>query len=278
MRKQLVITKNPIPIDNVQLGGLIPTYLHPALEAVAPLKPVLTDINESPQTAYKSLIKNYRKTALSPHLAIFGFDVSRDEDVDVIIEATHGMQYELKDATRWFKKLCADTEVQEWIQKRARARKDMFLVTGYRTFSDARITHTAKHGRGIGGNVTVPADAIASAAGTGIPISLGMDVGMEGKIEKSRKVEGEYTAPGEQIYAIQYRRVEVGWFSSSSVDAASLEEKVNWEDVFTNMGEENENDMVEAELATTLRLGVETEISLDEGCEDEYLIVQEDEF
>ena len=43
------------------------------------------------------------------------------------------------------------------------------------------------------------------------------------------------------------------------------------------MGKEKELDMVEAELVTALLLGVETEKSFYEGCEDEYLIAQEDE-
>ena len=277
MRKQLVITKNPIPVQNVRLGALIPNYQAPANEAIAPRNPADTDVNKSPQTAYKNLVKIYRKTALSPHLALFGFDVSRDEDIDVIIEATQGMQYELNNATRWFQSICTDTEVQEWIQKRARARKDMFLLTGYRTFTDARVTSSAKHGGEIGGNVSVPVDAIASAAGAGIPISIGMDIGLEGKKERSRKVEGSFTARGEQIYAIQYRQVEVGWFKSSSVDSASLEDKGHWEDVFTNMGDEKEYDMVEASLTTALRLEVKTEKCLDEGSADEYLIVLEED-
>jgi hypothetical protein len=279
MRNQLVITSTPIPIENVPLGSLIPDFLHPVLDAVPvpPVKPTSADLHTSVQTTYKSLVKNYRKTALKPHLAVLGFDISRDQDVDVIINSTKGMLYELKAPTTWFRQLCANTEIQEWIQKRAKARKAMYFITGYRTFHDARVTNKEKHGQELGGNIDIPLDAIASAAAAGIPLSVGMDASLEGKFERSRQVEEGYTAPGEQIYAIQYRRVAVGWFKSRSADQASLNDKICWKDVITNRGKESEEDMVEADLATALRLGKPTEKSVDEDCEDEYLILLDEE-
>jgi hypothetical protein len=278
-RKQLVITGEPIPVDNVKLGSLIPTFQNPTQEAVAPLVPTAEDFHTAPQTNYRSLVKHYGNTALSPHLAVFGIDISKDNDVEVVIEATRGVKYELKDPQQWFKQLCTDVRVQEWIQRRARMRKDIFLITGYRTFNNARTTTKAKHGREVGGKVDVPVDAIVAATAAALPISLGMDVGGEVKVDKSTTVEEEYTSPGEQIYSVQYRRVNVSWFKSSSKDPVSLDDidKAFWKDVITTMGEEKEADMVKAELATALLLGVETEKSFDEGCEDEYLIVQGDE-
>jgi hypothetical protein len=278
VRKQLVITREPIPIDNVKLGSLVPTFQHPTQEAVAPLVPTAEDVHTAPQTNYRNLVKDYRKTAVSSHLAVFGIDVSKDDDVEVAIEATRGMKYELKNPPQWFKRLCTDVKAQEWIQRRARMRKDIFLITGYRTFNDARTTTKAKHGYEVGGKVDVPVDQIAAAAAAALPISFGMDVGGEVKVDRSTTVEEAYTSPGEQIYSVQYRRVKVRWFKSSSEDHVSLDDidKTFWEDVITTMGVEKELDMVEAELATAL-LNVETEKSFDEGCEDEYLIIQEDE-
>ncbi len=156
MRKQLVITEAPIPIDHVKLGSLIPSFHHPTQEAVAPLLPTAEDFHTAPQTDYLSLVKHDRKTALSPHLAVLGIDVSKDYDIEVLIEATRGMKYELKDPPQWFKQLCTDVKVQEWIQRRARMRKDIFLITGYRTFNDPRTTTKAKHGKEVEGKADVP--------------------------------------------------------------------------------------------------------------------------
>ena len=97
VRKQLVVTGEPMPIDNVKLGSLIPTFQHPTIEAVASLVPATEDFHTAPQTNYGSLVKNYKKTALSPHLAVFEIDVSKDNNIEVVIEATRGMKYELKD-------------------------------------------------------------------------------------------------------------------------------------------------------------------------------------
>jgi len=278
MRKQLVLTKVPIPIANVQLGSLVPDFSQPTIDAmpIPPLLPSPSDLNLAHQTTYKSLVKTYRKTALRPHLAFFGFDVSRDQDLELIIESTKGMLYELKSPTAWFSKLCADASVQTWMEKRSMDRKSIFFITGYRTFTDARITNTHKRGGEVGGNIDVPADAIAAAAGTGIPISTGMDVGIDGSVKRSTKTEEGYVAPGEQIYAIQYRRVNLSWFQASSIDKARLDDKVYWKDVLKHRGAENGEDIVGAELGNGLRLGKPTEKIMDEGASDEYLIVLEE--
>ncbi len=120
---------------------------------------------------------------------------------------------------------------------------------------------------------------MAARTAAALPISFGMDAGVKVKVDRSTTVEGAYTSPGEQIYSVQYRRVKVRWFKSSSEDHLSLDDidKAFWKDVISTIGEEKELDMVEAELATALLLGVETEKSFDEGCEDDYLIVHEDE-
>jgi hypothetical protein len=151
----------------------------------------------------------------------------------------------------------------------------MYLITGYRTFDDARITYKGKHGRELGGNIDLPIDTIASMAGAGLPISLGGDVGFDSKIKRSAEMEEGYTAPGEQIYAVQYRQLTVRGFRSRSLAQVSLDDKIHWEDVFIHRGDkdEEEEDMVGAELAPMLRLGKHTEKSIDEGCEDEYLII-----
>jgi hypothetical protein len=276
MRNQLVLTNVPIPIANIKLGCLVPDFSQPTIDAVAPLTPSSSDLNFAHQTTYRSLVKTYRKTALRPHLAFFGFDVSRDQDVDLIIESTRGMLYELKAPTDWFRKLCSDTAVQTWMEKRSLDKKSIFFITGYRTFVDARISNTNKTGREIGGNVDVPVDALATAAGMGIPISMGMHAGVDGSVKRSTKIEEAYVAPEEQVYAIQYRRVNLGWFRSHSADKATLDDKVCWKDVLKHRGVENGQDMVGAELGNALRLGRPTEKVMDESATDEYIVVLEE--
>ena len=56
-------------------------------------------------------------------------------------------------------------------------RKDIFLITGYQTFKDARTTTKAKYGKEVEGKVDVPVHEIAVAAAAALPISFGMDVG-----------------------------------------------------------------------------------------------------
>jgi len=72
-------------------------------------------------------------------------------------------------------------------------------------------------------------------------------------------------APGEQIYAVQYRKVQVRWFARNKVDEMTLARKTWWEkyDRPRRYLQGDDEDLIEVEL--------EDEIAL-EGDYDEYVM------
>ena len=102
-----------------------------------------------------------------------------------------------------------------------------------------------------------------------VPVPIDARVG--GVHESSTSRSTQYVAPGEQVYAVQYRKVQFQWFSSRTVDNAELEKGCRWK-VYTNyrsVSEDTENDVVEATLGEGLCEG-------DRGHELEELDVKVD--
>jgi hypothetical protein len=77
-------------------------------------------------------------------------------------------------------------------------------------------------------------------------------------------------AIGEQICAVQYRKVRFKWFSSRDLDTAALDKETRWKVYWNERGEETgTNDVVEVNLQDALELEDEHEkytIEMDEEC------------
>jgi len=102
------------------------------------------------------------------------------------------------------------------------------------------------------GSVTVPAAVVAAAAGAPIPIPLdfGLDVGASVSLATTAGEKMAFTAPGEQVFAVQYRKIRFAWFSSRYVDKAYLEEGNRWKIYIMTRGESEEgvNDGIDMEV------------------------------
>ena len=120
----------------------------------------------------------------------------------------------------------------------------------------------------LGDDVNIPIDAIASAAGTGLPLSSGLGLDAGSTVQRAETHKVSYFAPGEQVYAIQYRRVKL----SRGVKARHLSNSTCWRDVLSQRGEESTDEFVEAEIATALRLGLPSE-QVDERDGETYIIL-----
>ncbi|RMZ88442.1 hypothetical protein DV736_g4332, partial [Chaetothyriales sp. CBS 134916] len=274
MPKRLVLTELPIPRDQISLGSFVCNLKHPNLDAHNSVAPSLDDIHTSSQTGYSSLVRLRRTTSFRPHLAVFGLDLTEENDVGLILEATKGLLYELKNPTDLFQRVCQNPQTQRWLQDAEDARKDIYFITGLRSLFDARVRQGNKHSAAHGVEIDVPLDAVASGAAVGIPLSLGGDVGMQVGRDSSCAIGHEFRAPGEQIYAVQYRRVKVKFFRSRDATPQALEHKVCWKDILVARSQPGDVDMVEAETFLSLLLSNEFETIEIESGDEEYLVFE----
>jgi len=78
-------------------------------------------------------------------------------------------------------------------------------------------------------------------------------------------IQRRFVADGEQICAIQYRKVRFKWFSSRDLDAAMLEKKIRWKSDWNVRGQEpGINDVLEVDLHDELEIEGDREVYTSE--------------
>lgn len=100
---------------------------------------------------------------------------------------------------------------------------------------------------------------ILGAAGVPVPVPIpldsGVDVSASGAVTGDTREETRYTADGEQVFAVRYRKVQCSIFSTAKVDRAYLERGNRWKSYLELRGAEAEagvDDGVDAELAEAI--------------------------
>lgn len=103
------------------------------------------------------------------------------------------------------------------------------MIIGYQLVRDAQVQGQHVHSKGSSFTVQAPGTA-AVAAATGIPL-LGdaLDPGASGDSVKRQASQQSFTLPGEQVVAIQYRRIRFRFFFSRHVERKHLDFRTTWD-------------------------------------------------
>lgn len=155
--------------------------------------------------------------------------------------------HQLRDATSYFSAACQEQPVREWLESRPRRPfANIFLICGLRTVTDARIQQTRHSQIDVAASVSVPAASFTP--GLNVTVGSGLSVARE-----SRENVG-YTAVGEQVFGVQYRKVNLSMLSTATekVDEAYLERKVRFISYISLRGGRDNERLIEAEVADAL--------------------------
>jgi hypothetical protein len=103
-----------------------------------------------------------------------------------------------------------------------------YLVVGYRTLQDAAISRKMEKGCGVGGNIQAPPLAALTGGLDSLIVGDIGDVGLGGNIKKTKGNELSFLAPGERVYGVEYRRLELKWYRRNDIDSARLQSNSIW--------------------------------------------------
>ena len=115
--------------------------------------------------------------------------------------------YQLTDSDEWFGQAIRDGGVRTGIEERLRTYGKMYVIVGFQTVRDARVSEAAVGHKWRSAGVSAPVGA--ALASTGALISLGdaIDPSIEPSVHNDATQQRSYVALGEQVIAMQYRRV-----------------------------------------------------------------------
>jgi hypothetical protein len=156
---------------------------------------------------------------------------------------------QLRNSEDIFQEICKLPTARRWLERALRRRQQVYLVVGIKTLTDARIKQEKSRARETEAAVQVPTTLAAAAGGVVLPFGDALDVGVGLSRQKQNDETTSFVAPGEQIFAVQYRKIQVARFSARDIDKASLELGNSWKIyVEARGGEEAAEEVVDAQV------------------------------
>jgi hypothetical protein len=246
----LTVHGHLFPREGVQLGRLVTNVTAPQSFYYPTGKRRLLkgDVYSVPSRDFHALNTKSKNTKLEAVLAsvasiIFG----STDDLETKISNTVCITYYLDNADVKFAAMCRDKTARAWFEKAYKRRKHVYMVTAIQTLTGASMELKGSKSTDVSASGTVP---LSKAAGDPTPTGIG-DLRLLAELRQSKHIETGFVAEGEQIYAIQYRKVKFDLFSSRDMGEAYLEEGNRWKVMWKTMGvtPAGTNDALEATLA-----------------------------
>lgn len=236
----------PLSLDSIKLGRLVLNTRDPQQDYQDPpptADPPTVTITQAQD--FEELRISTRASKFRARLAsLLSQSLENKTTAQVDFSAAKSLTYLLNNTTAWFTRACGAAESRQWLEAAIEGGSSVYLVVGYHTLVDARFTQLADSSavRAVAGGVRVSAGAAGAAA------VVDLTTAVDGERESESRFKRSFVTMGEQIYAVQYRKIRFRWFSSRSVGNSFLEPRNRWKVCFDVRGseeDEGEGDVVE---------------------------------
>lgn len=158
-------------------------------------------------------------------------------------------RYVLDNSEAWFDEATHIPATRAWIERSLDRGHDIFMIVGFHTVTDASIRHESMAIASACGHAEVPVSL--SLAAVGVVAPLGGITNPSTSLQKDG-LDGErarFIAPGEQVCAIEYRKIRHKWLSSKRIEKCQLSDVRQWPSMERARDEEDgEDDIIEVEL------------------------------
>ncbi len=102
------------------------------------------------------------------------------------------------------------------------------MIVGITSLTDVNPVVASAHRQDVGGQINVPVGFSLDAAGVIIPFAGLIDPEVEGANQSFSHTQTRHLASGEQVCALQYRKVSHKWFSNRRIGSASPSKTRQW--------------------------------------------------
>lgn len=268
MPRSILLSKHFLPLSAVGLGRFVISFDEPHHDFHDPLCPAGPDVTEKIQIRFDSSHHSIKHQKGASQLTGFlSSSFSKRLKSSIRITADEAKTYYLNNAGQWFRDAVKSEETRKWIERTIDEGENIYVVVAYHTLLNARIVEQLQGQSAAGGTLAIPVSTALTASGVVVPFTNAVDPGFGGSLGALQNEQRQFIAPGEQIYAIQYRKVRWRWFSSDKVDNMSLAKKAWWESYDRSRYLETDiEDLIEVELEDEMNLeGEKDECALESG-------------
>jgi hypothetical protein len=245
-----------LPIESIRLGRFVRNLNEPQSDYLDPDCQPRREPITKPHLQYGELQQtaaDKNLAALLTRLLSASWTKRRKEYTQVTTDQV--TTYQLDNSGAWFKEAIKMQTTREWIKESIDQGDDIYIVVGYYTMFDAVVVEGSAESVGSSAKLEMPVTASLAAAGVVVPLDNVLDPGVAGSNINQRGIQRRFVASGEQVCAVQYRKVRFKWFSSRDLDKAFLERESRWKMYSNIRGQEiGTNDVVEVDLEDDLEL------------------------
>ena len=241
MQGSAVIQQMLLPLHSIRIGRLVVNVDEPQQEFLDP-DCDLNEITTGTMTQYSVVQRDASGESLkATMMSLLSAFFSKHNKTTIKVSTDRVTTYQLTNSGRWFQNAVQSQAIRQWIEEAVAQGNSIYVVVGYRTTYDALIIeHEASELESSVNLSTAPATGDEDQSTTPRLTSNAQD---------GESVKRKFIATGEQIWAVQYRKVQFKWFSSRNLDNSLLGPgQWHWYTDFGDRGEESTNDVVEVNL------------------------------
>lgn len=271
-----LVLNHLLPGDAVALGRLVLNIQSPQQEFYQPDPPIISadDITTQRLTKFNETLGHEKGSRVFALLSRFLHSSYGSESMSSSnISTALYTKYILLNSGDIFSDICEQQRARSWLQGAIARRRSVFMVVGLTALKNAQV----RQQQGRASDTEVRAQIPISQAVSGGVAGLGdaLDVGAGAALSTRTETTTSFIAPGEQIFAVQYRRVEFERFSRRRVDSAFLESGNRWQVYMEAKGGEEESDEIQV-----IEAGVSDGLQRRDlgGGSYEELLLSDDEF
>lgn len=250
MIKHIIPAQIILPLESVKLGRFITSVEQPQQSYHDPpsanepsvLKTVLNDFNGD-------LITDRSSGIVSTLLSVISAGLSRKTRSAVHMATDCVKTYTLSNSDSWFDKAVTLPETREWVERALDRGQKVYMVVGFHTITNVKLSHQSNIGHKVEGQLQVPAVSALGAMGITVPFGDVLDpkICVQQQVVDGKR--SQFSAPGEYICAIQYRQLRHNWLTRKDMDANQLSGVRHWYSVERSRDEEEgEDDIIRVDL------------------------------
>lgn len=231
MPKATLILSQLLPLNTVGLGHLTLYPQDPAQDSYRPEAGSFSDDDVITQRLenFSHILDRTTGSRLHAYLSsAIHSTFSKNNVSGIDISSALYVTRQLRNSEDVFQKICTLPTARRWLERALRRRQKVYLVVGIKTLTDARIQQGKSRALEAEASVEIPTALAAAAGGVVLPLGDLLDVGAGLSRQKQDDEKISFVAPGEQIFAVQYRKIEFARFSGRDIDKASLELGNSW--------------------------------------------------
>ncbi|KAH6635865.1 hypothetical protein F5144DRAFT_159504 [Chaetomium tenue] len=251
MRASIILPQIFLPQNSVKLGRFTTNVEHPHQDYNDPLSTNQPRVLESLRDSYtgEHHVASYSSFA-STLTSLVSITFAKRAKAKIRVTTEHVKTYTLDNSERWFEEATRVPATRAWIERRIDKGHDIYMIVGFHTITKAIISQESVDGSSAGGQINVPVSLSLAAAGVVVPLGDTIDPSMAIHQQGLDGTQSQFVAPGEQVCALEYRKLCHSWLSSKHIDKSRLSKVCHWPSMDRARDEEEgEDDIIEVELA-----------------------------